>query len=43
MKKFNLVAATTILSVMVSGVATADSIRFWTTENQPERLAKQQA
>ena len=28
---------------MVSGVATADSIRFWTTENQPGRLAKQQA
>ena len=43
MKKFNLVAATTILTVMVSGAATADTIRFWTTENQPERLAKQQA
>ena len=27
---------------MVMGVASADTIRFWTTENQPARLAKQQ-
>ena len=32
-----------ILTVMAAGVASADTIRFWTTENQPERLAKQQA
>lgn len=27
---------------MLAGAATADDIRFWTTEEQPERLAKQQ-
>ena len=43
MKKFNLVATSAILTVMAAGVASADTIRFWTTENQPERLAKQQA
>ncbi|MEK9935302.1 MAG: extracellular solute-binding protein, partial [Rhodobiaceae bacterium] len=32
-----------VISTMVAGVANADTIRFWTTENQPERLAKQQA
>ena len=31
-----------MLGALASGGATADSIRFWTTEEQPERLAKQQ-
>ena len=43
MKKFNLAAASAIVTVMVAGAAHADTIRFWTTENQPERLAKQEA
>ena len=43
MKKFHLTAASAIITAMVGGVAQADTIRFWTTENQPERLAKQQA
>ena len=30
------------VTTMVIGVASADTIRFWTTENQPARLAKQQ-
>jgi multiple sugar transport system substrate-binding protein len=29
--------------VMLAGAAVADDIRFWTTEEQPERLARQQA
>ncbi len=33
----------TALALLMSGLgANADSIRFWTTEEQPERLAKQQ-
>jgi len=43
MKKLHLAAASAIVTAMVAGVAQADTIRFWTTENQPERLAKQQA
>ena len=43
MKKFHLVAASAVVATMAAGVANADTIRFWTTENQPERLAKQQA
>ena len=43
MKKFHLAAASAIFTVMVAGAAHADTIRFWTTENQPERLAKQEA
>ena len=43
MKKFHVVAASAIVATMAAGVANADTIRFWTTENQPERLAKQQA
>ena len=30
------------LSVSVASIASADTIRFWTTEEQPERLAKQE-
>ena len=43
MKKFYLSAASAIVTMMVAGVAHADTIRFWTTENQPDRLAKQEA
>ena len=43
MNKLHLAAASAIVTAMVAGVAQADTIRFWTTENQPERLAKQQA
>jgi len=38
-----LTATTAVISALIVGVAQADTIRFWTTENQPERLAKQQA
>jgi multiple sugar transport system substrate-binding protein len=34
---------TAIAVAMLAGTAHADDIRFWTTEEQPERLAKQQA
>lgn len=43
MNKLHLATASAIVTAMVAGVAQADTIRFWTTENQPERLAKQQA
>ena len=42
MKRFYLAVASAIVTTMVAGVAFADTIRFWTTENQPERLAKQE-
>ena len=34
---------TAIAVAMLAGTAQADDIRFWTTEEQPERLVKQQA
>ena len=37
-----LLAATSLAAMMAAGAA-ADEIRFWTTEEQPDRLAKQQA
>ncbi len=40
LKKITLALAT---SLLLSGAASADTLRFWTTEEQPERLAKQQA
>ena len=43
MRPLMLTAATAVITTLVAGVAQADTIRFWTTENQPERLAKQQA
>ena len=43
MKKFYLAAASAVVTMMIASVANADTIRFWTTENQPERLAKQEA
>lgn len=36
------VLASAVLLAMVAGSASAGDIRFWTTEEQPERLAKQQ-
>ena len=42
MKKFYFAFASAIVTTMIAGVANADTIRFWTTENQPERLAKQE-
>lgn len=36
------VFATSALALAISGVVNADTLRFWTTEEQPERLAKQQ-
>ena len=43
MKKFFLAAASAIFTVIVASVAHADTIRFWTTEDKPDRLAKQEA
>lgn len=40
MKRIALALAT---SLLLSSVASADTLRFWTTEEQPERLEKQQA
>ena len=42
MRKLMLLAASAALSVLVAGAAQAETIRFWTTEIQPARLAKQQ-
>lgn len=41
MKQYKLVVAA-LLAYFVSGAAVAETIRFWTTETQPDRLAKQQ-
>ncbi|WP_343563510.1 ABC transporter substrate-binding protein [Kiloniella sp. b19] len=38
-----LLAGTSLGLMMTLGVAQADTIRFWTVEEQPDRLAKQQA
>ena len=43
MRPLLVTAASAVIATMAAGVANADTIRFWTTENQPERLAKQQA
>lgn len=43
MRHFSKLAAGLLLSASLSTVASADTIRFWTTEEQPDRLAKQQA
>lgn len=42
MKTISKIAAGMLLSTCLVTVAQADTIRFWTTEEQPERLAKQQ-
>ncbi len=38
-----LLAGTSLALMMTLGAASAENIRFWTTEEQPDRLAKQQA
>ena len=35
MRPLMLTAATAVITTLVAGVAQADTIRFWTTENQP--------
>ena len=42
MKNMKLFAAGLLLSASVSAMATADSIKFWTMEIQPDRMAAQQ-
>lgn len=41
-RKTNLLSSVALALVMASEAVNADTIRFWTTEEQPERLAKQQ-
>ena len=43
MKYLKIVAAAVMAGSFISTVAYAETIRFWTTENQPKRLAKQEA
>lgn len=38
-----LILSSVVGLALLASAATADDIRFWTTEEQPERLAKQQA
>lgn len=42
MKTLSRLTAGLLLSASMITMAHADTIRFWTTEEQPERLAKQQ-
>ncbi|MET3601656.1 ABC transporter substrate-binding protein [Martelella mangrovi] len=42
MKTLTKLTAALLLSASAASLAHADTIRFWTTEEQPERLAKQQ-
>ena len=43
MKKSTLLTTSAIVIGLLTGAASADTIRFWTTEYQPDRVAKQQA
>ncbi len=44
MAKFGRVLLSSAISVaLLTATASADDIRFWTTEEQPDRMAKQQA
>ena len=43
MKYLKLFVAVFMAGSFMSGVAYAETIRFWTTEDQPKRLAKQEA
>ena len=43
MRRLSIIAVSVVLSAMVMGAASADTIRFWTIEDKPPRLAKQQA
>ncbi len=40
--KTRLLTGSALAFAMLAGTVSADTIRFWTTEEQPERLAKQQ-
>ena len=40
--KTKLLGTAALATALLAGAASADSIRFWTTEEQPERLAKQE-
>ena len=43
MAKFGRVLLSSAISVaLLTATASADDIRFWTTEEQPDRMAKQQ-
>lgn len=42
MTHLRTLAAAMALSISMTALAHADTIRFWTTEEQPERLAKQE-
>jgi len=42
-KRTILMAGTALALSLSTATAWADSIRFWTTEEQPERLARQEA
>ncbi|MGR3635732.1 MAG: ABC transporter substrate-binding protein [Shimia sp.] len=41
-RKTKLLTSAALALVLASGAVSADTIRFWTTEEQPDRLAKQQ-
>ena len=43
MKVLTKLTAGLLISASLTSMAWADTIRFWTTEEQPARLAKQQA
>jgi len=43
MKYLKILAVGLAAATLITGMANAETIRFWTTENQPKRLAKQQA
>ena len=42
MKYLKILAVGLAAASLITGMANAETIRFWTTENQPKRLAKQQ-
>ncbi len=42
LRRASLLTTAALLTVSLVGAASAQSIRFWTTEEQPDRLAKQQ-
>ena len=42
MKYFKMLTTCVLATGLMSAAASADTIRFWTTEHQPARLAKQQ-
>jgi len=42
LRKTSLLATAALFTASLAGTAAAQSIRFWTTEEQPDRLAKQE-